>query len=119
MYTVESHEIEKETDSILNGKFVRTPLVAPVNIGTARSSEILAGALKDNTQETLVEEKKISKAVVKTVSQLNRGIGVTVRVNRYETPAHHYINRIRIAPHVQSLFIVADDVSSCFPRNVL
>ncbi|MGA7932837.1 MAG: carboxyl-terminal processing protease CtpA [Kovacikia sp.] len=76
------------------------PLVVLVNQGTASASEILAGALKDNGRATIVGEKTFGKGLIQSLFDLSDGSGLAVTVARYETPAHHDINKLGITPDV-------------------
>lgn len=74
------------------------PLVVLVNGGTASASEILAGALQDNHRAVLVGEKTFGKGLIQSLFDLSDGAGLAVTVARYETPAHHDINKLGIQP---------------------
>jgi carboxyl-terminal processing protease len=76
------------------------PLVVLVNQGTASASEILAGALKDNDRATILGEKTFGKGLIQSLFDLSDGSGLAVTVARYETPAHHDINKLGITPDV-------------------
>jgi carboxyl-terminal processing protease len=76
----------------------RDPLVLLVNQGTASASEILAGALKDNGRATILGEKTFGKGLIQSLFDLSDGSGLAVTVARYETPAHHDINKLGITP---------------------
>jgi carboxyl-terminal processing protease len=74
------------------------PLVVLVNQGTASASEILAGALQDNHRAVLVGEKTFGKGLIQSLFDLSDGAGLAVTVAKYETPAHHDINKLGIQP---------------------
>lgn len=74
------------------------PLVVLVNEGTASSSEILAGALQDNGRATLVGSTTFGKGLIQSLFDLSDGAGLAVTVAKYETPAHHDINKLGITP---------------------
>ena len=74
------------------------PLVVLVNGGTASASEILAGALQDNERAVLVGEKTFGKGLIQSLFDLSDGAGLAVTVAKYETPAHHDINKLGIQP---------------------
>jgi carboxyl-terminal processing protease len=74
------------------------PLAVLVNEGTASASEILAGALQDNRRATLVGDRTFGKGLIQSLFDLSDGSGLVVTVARYETPAHHNINRRGIRP---------------------
>jgi carboxyl-terminal processing protease len=74
------------------------PLVVLVNEGTASASEILAGALQDNDRATLVGSTTFGKGLIQSLFDLSDGSGLAVTVAKYETPAHHDINKLGIQP---------------------
>lgn len=74
------------------------PLVVLVNKGTASASEILAGALQDNNRAQLVGEKTFGKGIIQSLFDLPDGSGLAVTVAKYETPNHHDIHKLGIAP---------------------
>lgn len=74
------------------------PLVVLVNQGTASASEILAGALQDNGRAQLVGDRTFGKGLIQSLFNLSDGSGLAVTIAKYETPAHHDINRQGITP---------------------
>lgn len=76
------------------------PLVVLVNQGTASASEILAGALQDNGRAQLVGDRTFGKGLIQSLFNLSDGSGLAVTIAKYETPAHHDINRQGITPDV-------------------
>lgn len=79
----------------------KDPLVVLVNQGTASASEILAGALQDNGRAKLVGEKTFGKGLIQSLFDLSDGSGLAVTVAKYETPNHHDIHKLGIAPDLQ------------------
>jgi carboxyl-terminal processing protease len=76
------------------------PLTVLVDTSSASSSEILAGALKDNKRATVVGTKTFGKAAVQGVHPLPDGSGVNVTVAHYYTPKGTDINKKGILPDV-------------------
>ncbi len=76
----------------------QAPLVVLVNGGTASASEILAGALQDNERAVLIGETTFGKGLIQSLFDLSDGAGLAVTVAKYETPAHHDINKLGIQP---------------------
>jgi carboxyl-terminal processing protease len=74
------------------------PLVVLVNEGTASASEILAGALQDNARATLIGTKTFGKGLIQSLFDLPNGSGLAITVAKYETPNHHDIHKLGIAP---------------------
>jgi len=85
------------------------PLVVLVNQGTASASEILAGALQDNRRATIVGDRTFGKGLIQSLFDLSDGSGLAVTVARYETPAHHDINKLGIQPDIP---VSLDSISS-------
>ncbi len=80
---------------------IKAPLVVLVNQGTASASEILAGALKDTGRAQLVGEQTFGKGSIQSLFDLSDGSGLAVTIAHYETPGHHDINKVGIAPDVR------------------
>jgi carboxyl-terminal processing protease len=74
------------------------PLVILVNQGTASASEILAGALQDNSRAQLVGETTFGKGLIQSLFELSDGSGLAVTIAKYETPNHRDINKLGIKP---------------------
>ena len=89
-----NEEIEKsENDPIID-----MPIVVLVNENTASASEILAGALKDLGEATIVGTKTYGKGVIQQVLSLRTGAGLKVTVEEYYTPNRTQINKVGIEP---------------------
>jgi carboxyl-terminal processing protease len=97
VYTVNREGIQDSFDATGHA-LTSDPLVVLVNEGTASASEILAGALQDNGRAQLVGEKTFGKGLIQSLFNLSDGSGLAVTIARYETPAHHDINRQGIMP---------------------
>ena len=74
------------------------PIVVLVNENTASASEILAGALKDLDEATIVGTKTYGKGVIQQVLSLRTGAGLKVTVEEYYTPNRTKINKVGIEP---------------------
>lgn len=74
------------------------PMAVLINQGSASSSEILAGALKDNNVAVLVGEKSYGKGLVQTVYPLSGGDALLLTTDKYYTPNDVDINQIGIVP---------------------
>lgn len=79
----------------------KAPLTVLVNQGSASASEILAGALQDNGRAKLVGEKTFGKGLIQSLFDLTDGSGLAVTVAKYETPNHHDIHKLGIAPDLE------------------
>ncbi len=95
VYTLDKHgEKESYTSS---GSQYYLPLVVLINQGSASSSEILTGALKDHGLAHVIGEKSYGKGIVQEVFEGIDGI-VSVTIARYYTPSGACIHEIGIEP---------------------
>ncbi len=74
------------------------PLILLVNKGSASASEILAGAMRDNSRAKLVGDTTFGKGLVQAILKLPGGSGVNVTIARYLTPSHKSIHKVGIEP---------------------
>lgn len=71
-----------------------------VNGGSASSSEIVAGALRDNGRATLVGRTTYGKGSVQTVMPMTGGRALKLTTSRYYTPSGVSINEKGLKPDV-------------------
>ena len=71
------------------------PVVVLLNKGSASSSEILAGALKDNQRATLIGSDSFGKGLIQIVSPFGDGY-YTLTTSQYRTPSGNDIHEIGI-----------------------
>ena len=76
------------------------PMVVLVNKGSASSSEILSGALKDNGRATLVGATTFGKGLIQVVSPFGDGY-YTLTTSQYRTPAGNDIHKIGIPVDIE------------------
>lgn len=76
------------------------PIVVLINGGTASSSEILAGALRDNHRAIIVGTKSFGKGSVQAVLPLTNGGALKLTIARYYTPAGVSIQAKGIEPDI-------------------
>ena len=74
------------------------PMVTLVNGGTASASEILAGALQDNSRSQLLGSRTFGKGLIQTLPNLSDGSGLAVTVAGYMTPSGRDIQNQGIEP---------------------
>lgn len=86
--------IEKSEEDVL----VDMPIVVLVNKNTASSSEILAGALKDLGEATIIGTNTYGKGVIQELLTFKDGSGLKVTVQEYFTPNRNKINGVGIQP---------------------
>jgi carboxyl-terminal processing protease len=77
------------------------PLAILVNKGSASSSEILTGALKDNKRAIVVGSQTFGKALVQSLHPLSDGSGLAVTIAHYYTPNGTDISKKGIKPDLE------------------
>jgi len=76
------------------------PMAVLINEGSASASEILAGALKDNSAAAIVGYHSFGKASVQSVRQLSDGSAALITIAKYLTPSGHDISKKGIIPDI-------------------
>lgn len=74
--------------------------VVLIDSGSASASEIVAGALKDNSKATLVGQKSYGKGSVQTTIKLLNDEMVKITIARWYTPSGKNIDKEGISPDV-------------------
>ena len=87
-------KVEKSKEDVL----INMPIVVLVNKNSASSTEILAGALKDLKEATIVGTTTYGKGVIQQLLSLRDGSGLKVTVEEYYTPNRTKINGVGIEP---------------------
>ena len=90
-----NEKIEKSKEDVL----IDMPIAVLVNENSASSSEILAGALKDLNEATIVGTTTYGKGVIQQLLTLKSGAGLKVTVEEYYTPNRTKINGVGIEPN--------------------
>ncbi|GAB6085219.1 S41 family peptidase [Alkaliphilus crotonatoxidans] len=98
VYTEDRHGVREEERS--NKSKVDYPLVLLVNKGSASASEILAGAVKDGGEGTIVGTTTFGKGLVQQVKPLSDGTGFKYTVSQYFTPNGTNIHGTGIEPNI-------------------
>lgn len=79
---------------------VNVELAVLMNENSASSSEILAGALKDRANATIVGVQSYGKGIVQTVVGLDDGAGMQMTIAQYYTPNGNAVHKVGITPDV-------------------
>jgi carboxyl-terminal processing protease len=79
---------------------VNVPIVVLVDESSASASELVAGALQDRDQATIIGEVTLGKGTVQTWRDLANGGGVRLTIARWLTPNHNWIHGAGITPDV-------------------
>lgn len=79
----------------------RQPIVVLVDEESASASEILAGALKDNSRAKIVGTHTYGKGLVQEINRLPGGAAIHITVSKYLTPAGIDINKKGVLPDIE------------------
>lgn len=74
------------------------PMVVLVNRQSASASEILAGALHDNSRAEVIGDRTFGKGKIQSVFELGDGSALFVTVAKYKTPSGADIDQVGIQP---------------------
>ena len=99
LVTIDKEQKEKITKAEEN-VMIDMSIVVLVNENSASASEILAGALKDLDEATIVGKTTFGKGVIQQFLTLKDGSGLKVTVEEYFTPNRNKINGVGIEPDV-------------------
>ena len=100
-YYLEYKNGQKEYVFTANGK-QNVKLVILINENSASSSEILAGALKDRADATLVGVQSYGKGIVQAVLPVaSDGSGMQLTIAQYFTPNGNKVHKIGLTPDVE------------------
>ena len=84
-----------------NGLLKRYPVVILLNKGSASASEILAGALRDNRNVTIVGETSFGKGSVQNIFDVSGKASLKITFAKWFTPNGTSINENGIAPNIE------------------
>ena len=87
------------------------PTVVLINEGSASAAEILAGALKDDNNITLIGKKTFGKGSVQELLSLPGNTSVKITVAKWLTPSGNYIMEKGIEPDVE-IEMTGDDYTN-------
>jgi len=92
-----------ETYSVSHqGRLLSQPLVVLINQGSASSSEILAGALRDHSRAKLVGQKTFGKGTIQEAIDLGEGAGLHVTTAKWLLPSGEWVNETEgIMPEIE------------------
>jgi carboxyl-terminal processing protease len=96
----EDERTEVETSSA--PEFPDAPMTVLVNEGSASSSEILAGALRDNERATVVGETTFGTGTVLSEFELSDGSAMLLGIAEWLTPSGDFIRDTGIEPDVEA-----------------
>ncbi len=97
------------------------PVVILINGGSASASEILAGALQDQSRALILGTTSFGKGSVQTVRPLKDGYGIKYTIARYFTPKGRSIQAKGIEPDIEVEYEILEEKekkASAFDRMV-
>jgi carboxyl-terminal processing protease len=103
-----TEKIEKALGGNILGNYKTVILI---NGGSASASEILAGALKDNGEATLLGEKTFGKGSVQQVDEFIGGSALKVTIAKWYTPKGKNINKEGISPDTE-VVVTTDQITA-------
>jgi carboxyl-terminal processing protease len=92
------------------------PLVVLMNEGSASASEIVAGALQDNSRAAIIGTQSYGKGSVQSIIDLADGGGLKLTISLYYTPSGRSIQGEGSVQRRRGRGVVADLLLSA-PRN--
>lgn len=101
---IEDFGDEREKEEYLsqgNALLLSYPIVILINQGSASGAEILAGALRDNRDITLIGEKSFGKGSVQELETLREGSSLKITVARWLTPKGELITDKGLEPDIK------------------
>ncbi len=108
---------EREKIEVEDGaERIEAPLAVLVNEGSASSSEILAGALRDNDRATVIGETTFGTGTVLSEYTLKDGSAILLGVAEWLTPDGDFIRETGIVPDVKGT--LDEDAEPLAPSEV-
>lgn len=90
----------EQTYTSSSGQLSATRLILLQNEWTASASEVLAGALRDEAQATIIGSTSFGKGVTQSVIPVSGGGGLRYTRSRYYTPSGYDLHEVGIIPDI-------------------
>ncbi len=96
----ESKDVRVEKRAQNAGHLAKYPIIILINQGSASASEILASAIRDNLDATIVGEQSYGKGSVQELVNLSDGSAIKITIARWLTPEGELIEEVGITPDI-------------------
>lgn len=117
VYIRQDAEGKRDKVRVEDGKErIEAPLDVLVDEGSASSSEILAGALRDNDRATIVGAKTFGTGTVLSEFELRDGSAILLGIAEWLTPAGDFIRETGIEPDIK--VELGKDAKPVLPNDV-
>ncbi len=83
------------------GLFQDSKLVVLINKGSASASEIVSGALRDNSRAKLIGETTFGKGTIQAADDLGKGAGLHITIAKWLTPKGVWVHGEGIKPDLE------------------
>lgn len=90
------------------GAFEGVPLYVLIDGGSASASEILAAALREHANATLIGAKSFGKGTIQDARDYDDGSGLHLTIAKWLTPTKEWVHKIGIEPDVTVELTVED-----------
>ncbi|MEW6723775.1 MAG: S41 family peptidase [Bacillota bacterium] len=104
---------------------VRVPMAVLINEFSASAAEIVAAAIKDSGQATLIGTTTFGKGSIQQLIALGQNRGIKLTVQRYYSPLMKTVDRVGVAPDIEverdpdeSLVNMADEDNRILHRAI-
>lgn len=94
-------QLDQEYKVARIGRLLKIPMVVLINGGSASSSEILAGALRDHNRAKLVGEKSFGKGTIQEAEDLANNAGLHITIARWLTPNGFWVHEKGLQPDIE------------------
>lgn len=98
---VDRNNIKQESKTTRSATLKKYKLAVLINDGSASASEIMAGAIKDRKQGTIVGQKSFGKGSVQILEELSDKSAVKITIAKWLTPNGGTIDGVGIEPDVK------------------